>query len=61
MLAYLDTEVMKIEATGNEAAHQITPVLSGSPPLTTYSLPNNRSKKSVTVDLTNDEARQHIL
>ncbi|WP_454561235.1 CoA transferase [Mycobacterium haemophilum] len=61
VLADLGAEVIKIEAPGGEAARQITAVLPGRPPLATYFLPNNRGKKSVTVDLTHDEARQQIL
>jgi crotonobetainyl-CoA:carnitine CoA-transferase CaiB-like acyl-CoA transferase len=36
-------------------------VLPGRPPLATYFLPNNRGKKSVTADLTDDAVRQQIL
>ncbi|KZS55190.1 CoA transferase [Mycobacterium ostraviense] len=61
VLADLGAEVIKIEAPGGEAARQITAVLPGRPPLPTYFLPNNRGKKSVTVDLTTDAARQQIL
>jgi crotonobetainyl-CoA:carnitine CoA-transferase CaiB-like acyl-CoA transferase len=61
VLADLGAEVIKIEAPGGEAARQITAVLPGRPPLATYFLPNNRGKKSVTVDLTTEEAKQQIL
>ncbi|QUR66605.1 CoA transferase [Mycobacterium spongiae] len=61
VLADLGAEVIKIEAPGGEAARQITAVLPGRPPLATYFLPNNRGKKSVSVDLTTNEARQQIL
>ncbi|ORB85855.1 CoA transferase [Mycobacterium kansasii] len=61
VLADLGAEVIKIEAPGGEAARHITAVLPGRPPLPTYFLPNNRGKKSVTVDLTTDAARQQIL
>ncbi|HTQ15859.1 CoA transferase [Mycobacterium sp.] len=61
VLADLGAEVIKIEAPGGEAARHITAVLPGRPPLATYFLPNNRGKKSVAVDLTNDEAKQQIL
>ncbi|KZS79099.1 acyl-CoA transferase [Mycobacterium kansasii] len=61
VLADLGAEVIKIEAPGGEAARHITAVLPGRPPLPTYFLPNNRGKKSVTVDLTTGAARQQIL
>lgn len=61
VLADLGAEVIKIEAPGGEAARHITAVLPGRPPLPTYFLPNNRGKKSVTVDLTTDAGRQQIL
>ncbi|MEB3982266.1 CoA transferase [Mycobacterium sp. 663a-19] len=61
VLADLGAEVIKIEAPGGEAARQITAVLPGRPPLATYFLPNNRGKKSVTVDLTDEDAKQQIL
>jgi crotonobetainyl-CoA:carnitine CoA-transferase CaiB-like acyl-CoA transferase len=61
VLADLGAEVIKIEAPGGEQARRLTSVLPGRPPLATYFLPNNRGKKSVTVDLTVDEARQQIL
>ena len=61
VLADLGAEVIKIEAPGGEAARHITAVLPGRPPLATYFLPNNRGKKSVTADLTTDEAKQQIL
>jgi crotonobetainyl-CoA:carnitine CoA-transferase CaiB-like acyl-CoA transferase len=61
VLADLGAEVIKIEAPGGEAARQITAVLPGRPPLATYFLPNNRGKKSVTVDLNTDEGKQQIL
>ena len=61
VLADLGAEVIKVEAPGGEAARQITAVLPGRPPLATYFLPNNRGKKSVTVDLTTDEGKQRIL
>ncbi|HWF29437.1 MAG TPA: CoA transferase [Mycobacterium sp.] len=61
VLADLGAEVIKVEAPGGEAARQITAVLPGRPPLATYFLPNNRGKKSVTVDLTDDNAKQQIL
>jgi len=61
VLADLGAEVIKVEAPGGEAARQITMVLPGRPPLPTLFLPHNRGKKSVTVDLTTDEGRQHIL
>ncbi|MEE6178389.1 CoA transferase [Mycobacterium sp. 050134] len=61
VLADLGAEVIKVEAPGGEAARHITAVLPGRPPLATYFLPNNRGKKSVTVDLTTEEGRQRIL
>jgi len=61
VLADLGAEVIKVEAPGGEAARQITAVLPGRPPLPTYFLPNNRGKKSVTVDLTDEDAKQQIL
>jgi len=61
VLVDLGAEVIKIEAPGGEAARHITAVLPGRPPLATYFLPNNRGKKSVTVDLTTDEGKQQIL
>jgi crotonobetainyl-CoA:carnitine CoA-transferase CaiB-like acyl-CoA transferase len=61
VLADLGAEVIKIEAPGGEAARHITAVLPGRPPLATYFLPNNRGKKSVTVDLRTEEAKQQIL
>jgi crotonobetainyl-CoA:carnitine CoA-transferase CaiB-like acyl-CoA transferase len=61
VLADLGAEVIKIEAPGGEAARQLTSVLPGRPPLATYFLPNNRGKKSVTVDLRSDAARRQIL
>ncbi len=61
VLADLGAEVIKVEAPGGEAARQITAVLPGRPPLATYFLPNNRGKKSVTVDLTTKEGKQQIL
>jgi crotonobetainyl-CoA:carnitine CoA-transferase CaiB-like acyl-CoA transferase len=61
VLADLGAEVIKIEAPGGEAARHITAVLPGRPPLATYFLPNNRGKKSVAVDLTDEEAKQQIL
>ncbi|OBK20531.1 acyl-CoA transferase [Mycobacterium asiaticum] len=61
ILADLGAEVVKIEAPGGEQSRRLTSVLPGRPPLATYFLPNNRGKKSVTVDLTTDEAKQQIL
>src|SRR5271168_4708562 len=61
VLADLGAEVIKVEAPGGEAARHITAVLPGRPPLATYFLPNNRGKKSVTADLTTEEAKQQIL
>lgn len=61
VLADLGAEVIKVEAPTGEAARHITSVLPGRPPLATYFLPNNRGKKSVSVDLTNDEGKQQIL
>jgi crotonobetainyl-CoA:carnitine CoA-transferase CaiB-like acyl-CoA transferase len=61
VLVDLGAEVIKVEAPGGEASRQITAVLPGRPPLATYFLPNNRGKKSVTVDLTTEEAKQQIL
>ena len=61
ILADLGAEVIKVEAPGGEAARHITAVLPGRPPLATYFLPNNRGKKSVSVDLTTEEAKQQIL
>ncbi|OMC44153.1 acyl-CoA transferase [Mycobacterium sp. IS-2888] len=61
VLADLGAEVIKIEAPGGEAARQITAVLPGRPPLATYFLPNNRGKKSVTADLTDDDVKQQVL
>lgn len=61
ILADLGAEVVKIEAPGGEQSRRLTSVLPGRPPLATYFLPNNRGKKSVAVDLTEEEARQQIL
>jgi crotonobetainyl-CoA:carnitine CoA-transferase CaiB-like acyl-CoA transferase len=61
VLADLGAEVIKVEAPAGEASRHITSVLPGRPPLAVYFLPNNRGKKSVSVDLTNAEARQQIL
>ena len=61
VLVDLGAEVIKVEAPGGEASRQITAVLPGRPPLATYFLPNNRGKKSVTVDLTTDEGKELIL
>ncbi|KQH75008.1 acyl-CoA transferase [Mycobacterium gordonae] len=61
ILADLGAEVVKIEAPGGEQARRLTSVLPGRPPLATYFLPNNRGKKSVAVDLTEEAARQQIL
>ncbi|OBH85259.1 acyl-CoA transferase [Mycobacterium scrofulaceum] len=61
VLADLGAEVIKVEAPHGEAARQITAVLPGRPPLPTLFLPHNRGKKSVVVDLTDDEAKQQIL
>ncbi|WP_373175524.1 CoA transferase [Mycobacterium marinum] len=58
VLADLGAEVIKVEAPGGEAARHITAVL---PHLATYFLPNNRGKKSVSVDLSTDTARRQIL
>jgi crotonobetainyl-CoA:carnitine CoA-transferase CaiB-like acyl-CoA transferase len=61
VLADLGAEVIKVEAPGGEASRHITSVLPGRPPLAVYFLPNNRGKKSVTVDLRTAEAKQQIL
>ncbi|CDO87327.1 YfdE protein [Mycobacterium triplex] len=61
IMADLGAEVIKVEAPDGEAARQIVAVLPGRPPLPTLFLPHNRGKKSVAVDLTNDEAKQQIL
>lgn len=61
VLADLGAEVIKIEAPGGEQSRRLTSVLPGRPPLATYFLPNNRGKKSVAVDLTDDRAKQQIL
>lgn len=61
VLADLGAEVIKVEAPLGEAARQITAVLPGRPPLPTLFLPHNRGKKSVAVDLTDDEAKRQIL
>jgi len=61
VLADLGADVIKVEAPGGEAARQITAVLPGRPPLATYFLPNNRGKKSVTVDLTTEDGKKQIL
>ncbi|OBH26228.1 acyl-CoA transferase [Mycobacterium sp. E342] len=61
VLADLGAEVIKVEAPQGEAARQITAVLPGRPPLPTLFLPHNRGKKSVAVDLTDEEAKQQIL
>ncbi|OBA69690.1 acyl-CoA transferase [Mycobacterium sp. 1554424.7] len=61
VMADLGAEVIKVEAPNGEAARQITAVLPGRPPLPTLFLPHNRGKKSVAVDLTDDENRQQIL
>lgn len=61
ILADLGAEVVKIEAPGGEQSRRLTSVLPGRPPLATYFLPNNRGKKSVAVDLTDEAARQQVL
>ncbi|OBH05196.1 CoA transferase [Mycobacterium sp. E3247] len=61
VLADLGAEVIKVEAPHGDAARQITAVLPGRPPLPTLFLPHNRGKKSVAVDLTDEEAKQQIL
>jgi crotonobetainyl-CoA:carnitine CoA-transferase CaiB-like acyl-CoA transferase len=61
VLADLGAEVIKVEAPGGDAARQITAVLPGRPPLPTLFLPHNRGKKSVTVDLTDEQAKERIL
>ncbi|BBX74596.1 CoA transferase [Mycobacterium shinjukuense] len=61
VLADLGAEVIKVEAPDGDAARQITAVLPGRPPLASYFLPNNRGKKSVSVDLTTERAKQQIL
>jgi crotonobetainyl-CoA:carnitine CoA-transferase CaiB-like acyl-CoA transferase len=61
VLADLGADVVKVEAPTGEASRYITSVLPGRPPLAVYFLPNNRGKKSVTVDLTTAQARQQIL
>lgn len=61
VLADLGAEVIKVEAPDGEAARHLTSVLPGRPPLATYFLPNNRGKKSVTVDLTSAESKQQIV
>jgi crotonobetainyl-CoA:carnitine CoA-transferase CaiB-like acyl-CoA transferase len=61
VLADLGAEVIKVEAPDGEAARHITAVLPGRPPLATYFLPNNRGKKSVSVDLTTEQGVQQIL
>ena len=61
VLADLGAEVIKVEAPGGEAARHITAVLPGRPPLATYFLPNNRGKKSVTLDLRTEDGKQQIL
>ncbi|MEE3067191.1 MAG: CoA transferase [Actinomycetota bacterium] len=61
IMADLGAEVIKVEAPHGEAARQIVAVLPGRPPLPTLFWPHNRGKKSVAVDLTNDEAKQQIL
>jgi len=61
VLTDLGAEVIKIEAPGGDAARQLTSVLPGRPPLPTYFLPNNRGKKSVTVDLASDAAKRQVL
>lgn len=61
VMADLGAEVIKVEAPNGEAARQITAVLPGRPPLPTLFLPHNRGKKSVAVDLTDDENKRRIL
>ncbi|GBG37045.1 CoA transferase [Mycobacterium montefiorense] len=61
IMADLGAEVIKVEAPGGEAARHIVAVLPGRPPLPTLFWPHNRGKKSVAVDLTDDEAKQQIL
>ncbi len=61
VLADLGAEVIKVEAPAGDASRHITSVLPGRPPLAAYFLPNNRGKKSVTVDLTTVEAKQQML
>ncbi|HUB58103.1 MAG TPA: CoA transferase [Mycobacterium sp.] len=61
VLADLGAEVIKVEAPDGEAARHITSVLPGRPPLAPYFLPNNRGKKSVAVDLTTRQGKDHVL
>ncbi|HEX7323340.1 MAG TPA: CoA transferase [Mycobacterium sp.] len=61
ILADLGAEVIKVEAPTGDASRHITSILPGRPPLAAYFLPNNRGKKSVTVDLTTPKAKQQIL
>ncbi|MCV7409370.1 acyl-CoA transferase [Mycobacterium florentinum] len=61
IMADLGAEVIKVEAPHGEAARQIVAVLPGRPPLPTLFWPHNRGKKSVAVDLTDGEAKRHIL
>jgi crotonobetainyl-CoA:carnitine CoA-transferase CaiB-like acyl-CoA transferase len=61
VLADLGAEVIKVEAPDGEAARHITSVLPGRPPLAPYFLPNNRGKKSVSVDLTTQQGKHHVL
>ncbi|HEX7322436.1 MAG TPA: CoA transferase [Mycobacterium sp.] len=61
ILADLGAEVIKVEAPSGDASRHITSILPGRPPLAAYFLPNNRGKKSVTVDLTTAEAKEQIL
>lgn len=61
VLADLGAEVIKVEAPGGEASRQITSVLPGRPPLAVYFLPNNRGKKSVTVDLRTEQGKAQVL
>ncbi len=61
VLADLGAEVIKVELPAGDASRHITSVLPGRPPLAAYFLPNNRGKKSVTMDLTTDDARRQIL
>ncbi|OBA63490.1 acyl-CoA transferase [Mycobacterium sp. 1100029.7] len=61
IMADLGAEVVKVEAPHGEAARQIVAVLPGRPPLPTLFWPHNRGKKSVAVDLTDEQAKQQIL
>jgi len=55
VLCDLGAEVVKVEPAGGEAARRITATVDGFEHVTPYFSPNNRGKKSVCLDLANDQ------